>query len=192
MFRTYIPYTVTYDPRIRKTSHAWREPANTTTGITVWHAPSSIVSPFLLDYHPSNVEVVHGILFVNGIYYLFLIILHAAEKQILAESCSLCIKMGSRKRRNEDCDFQPNRQAGGNKKTKTSIKAIHRSRSHSHSTSGSSSSTFVDDSVGHLEALRGDVLVGRCKADLQLHYWALVQGKYLEELQSVIQSSILD
>ena len=48
------------------------------------------------------------------------------------------------------------------KKGKPEMKVANRS-SRSHSTSGSSSSSFVDDSVGHMNAIRGDVLVGRCK-----------------------------
>ena len=72
--------------------------------------------------------------------------------------------MGSRKRRNEDCDFQHVRESIRNKKSKAAIKKTNRSYSHSRSTSASSSSTLVDDSVGHLESLRGDVLVGRCEA----------------------------
>jgi hypothetical protein len=75
--------------------------------------------------------------------------------------------MSDRKRRKEDCDFQPpnNRNMDFNKRARNTAKAA--ARSLSRSTSGSTSSSCIDDSVGHMHAIRGDVLVGRCKNGLQ-------------------------
>lgn len=72
--------------------------------------------------------------------------------------------MSDRKRRKEDCDFQPsdNRNMDFNKRARNTAKAA--ARSLSRSTSGSTSSSCIDDSVGHMHAIRGDVLVGRCKS----------------------------
>lgn len=72
--------------------------------------------------------------------------------------------MGDRKRRNEEFDFQAptSRAVDGNKRGRPTPKAA--ARSPSRSTSGSSSSSCADDSVGHMNAVRGDVLMGRCKS----------------------------
>ena len=77
-------------------------------------------------------------------------------------------RMGNRKRRNDECDFQTDvRQGGGDKKGKSGTSGLNPTRltrSRSQSTS-SSSSSYPDDSVGHMNAVRGDVLVGRCKSN---------------------------
>ena len=71
--------------------------------------------------------------------------------------------MSDRKRMKEDCNFQPpdNRDMEYNKRVRTTTKAF--ARSLSRSTSGSTSSSCIDDTVGHMHAIRGDVLAGRCK-----------------------------
>ena len=72
--------------------------------------------------------------------------------------------MGDRKRRNEEYEFQAptSRAVNGNKRGRATTKAF--VRSPSRSTSGSSSSSCADDSVGHMNAVRGDVLMNRCES----------------------------
>lgn len=82
--------------------------------------------------------------------------------------------MENRKRphsgRNEyDChsgDFEP---FGDAKKGRGNVKMAF--RSHSPSSSGSTSSSCIDDTVGHMNAVRGDLLVGRCKLPLSMHFY---------------------
>ena len=71
--------------------------------------------------------------------------------------------MSDRKRMKEECNFHPpdRRDMDFNKRIRNTAKAA--ARSLSRSTSGSTSSSCIDDSVGHMHAIRGDVLIGRCK-----------------------------
>jgi hypothetical protein len=65
----------------------------------------------------------------------------------------------SRQNEYQSGDFEP--PYGDNKKGRGNMKTVY--RSHSPSSSGSTSSSCIDDTVGHMNAVRGDLLVGRCK-----------------------------
>lgn len=65
----------------------------------------------------------------------------------------------SRQNEYQSGDFEP--PYGDNKKNRGNTKTAY--RSHSPSSSGSTSSSCIDDTVGHMNAVRGDLLVGRCK-----------------------------
>jgi hypothetical protein len=87
----------------------------------------------------------------------------------------------SRQNEYQSGDFDP--PYGDTKKGRENVKTAH--RSDSPSSSGSTSSSCIDDTVGHMNAARGDLLVGRCKLYIYIYVYMSTLLRHFHNTKTV-------